>query len=240
MQNALCHSLLILNGSKYWVILATLLFQHSYECEYANTQLSIKSSKLTVKNTRARCKMCLNLTVKTTEWRQWLMVAKTGREIPLKKSKIFCPYSFNHQLSQSSLLLKSELRENFPNTGFLLVRIFPYSVQLRKNTDQKYLHICTLFMQWWNILNQPLMIHDEELYYGKKIEPRRKRRPLSIFVNIQKKPPEAFYEKRSLLKKRLWLNCFPVYIMKLLRTPFLQNTSRRLLLNISQYRTLAK
>ena len=31
-------------------------------------------------------------------------------------------------------------------------------------------------------------------------------------------------------KKRLWYSCFPVNFANLLRTPFLQNTSRRLLL----------
>ena len=33
-----------------------------------------------------------------------------------------------------------------------------------------------------------------------------------------------------LLKKRLWYRCFPVNFVKLLRTPFLQNTYGRLLL----------
>ena len=33
------------------------------------------------------------------------------------------------------------------------------------------------------------------------------------------------------LKKRLWRRCFPVNFAKFLRIPFLQNTSRRLLLN---------
>ena len=35
-----------------------------------------------------------------------------------------------------------------------------------------------------------------------------------------------------LLKKRLWHRCFPVNFAKFLRIPFLQNTSRRLLLYI--------
>ena len=35
----------------------------------------------------------------------------------------------------------------------------------------------------------------------------------------------------TLLKKRLWHRCFPVNFAKFLRTPFLQNTSGRLLLN---------
>ena len=34
----------------------------------------------------------------------------------------------------------------------------------------------------------------------------------------------------TLLKKRLWHGCFPVNFAKFLRTPFLQNTSGRLLL----------
>ena len=34
----------------------------------------------------------------------------------------------------------------------------------------------------------------------------------------------------TLLKKRLWDSCFPVNFAKFLRTPFLQNTSGRLLL----------
>ena len=36
----------------------------------------------------------------------------------------------------------------------------------------------------------------------------------------------------TLLKKRLWHSCFPVNFAKLLRTPFLQNTSERLLLDL--------
>ena len=36
----------------------------------------------------------------------------------------------------------------------------------------------------------------------------------------------------TLLKKRLWHRCFPVNFAKFLRTPFLQNTSRRLLLKV--------
>ena len=36
----------------------------------------------------------------------------------------------------------------------------------------------------------------------------------------------------TLLKKRLWQRCFPVNFATFLRTPFLQNTSRRLVLFI--------
>ena len=76
--------------------------------------------------------------------------------------------------------------------------------------------------------------------------------------NIQKQPPEVFCKKgilinfasftgkhlchslffnkvaglrsATLLKKRLWHRCFPVNVAKFLRTPFLQSTSRRMLL----------
>ena len=40
----------------------------------------------------------------------------------------------------------------------------------------------------------------------------------------------------TLLKKRVWHRCFPVNFVKFLKTPFLQNTSGRLLLpNVSSY-----
>ena len=76
----------------------------------------------------------------------------------------------------------------------------------------------------------------------------------NLFKNIQKQPPEVFYEERcpqkfhrihrkkpepelelgipaALLKQRIWHRCFPVNFVKFLRTPFLQNTTGRLLLN---------
>ena len=40
----------------------------------------------------------------------------------------------------------------------------------------------------------------------------------------------AGFRPAILLKKKLWHRCFPVNFAKLLRTPFLQNTSGRLLL----------
>ena len=39
------------------------------------------------------------------------------------------------------------LCEKCPNTEFFLVRIFPYPVRIRENTDQKNLRIWTLFTQ---------------------------------------------------------------------------------------------
>ena len=41
---------------------------------------------------------------------------------------------------------------------------------------------------------------------------------------------EISHRPATLLRKRLWHKCFPVNFAKFLRTPFLQNTSGRLLL----------
>ena len=81
-------------------------------------------------------------------------------------------------------------------------------------------------------------------------------------MDFQKQSPEMFYKNRckfrkihrktlvleflffnkvaglrdkTLLKKRLWHRCFPVNFAKFLRTPFLQNTSRRLFLDLVKY-----
>ena len=46
-----------------------------------------------------------------------------------------------------------------------------------------------------------------------------------------------------LLKKTLWHRCFPVNFAKFIRTPFLQNTTGRLLLNLAyvlKYKALTK
>ena len=61
-----------------------------------------------------------------------------------------------------------------------------------------------------------------------------------MFLKISQNSQENTYARVSpvssslrpaiLLKKRLWHRCFPVNFVKFLITPFLQNTSRRLLL----------
>ena len=61
-----------------------------------------------------------------------------------------------------------------------------------------------------------------------------------VFLEVSKNSQEntcarASFNKnylKTLLKKRLWHRCFPVNFVKFLRTPFLQNTSGRLLLKI--------
>ena len=46
-----------------------------------------------------------------------------------------------------------------------------------------------------------------------------------------------FNKVATLLKKRLWHRCFPVNFAKFFRTPFLQNASGWLLLNLSKFTT---
>ena len=44
---------------------------------------------------------------------------------------------------------------------------------------------------------------------------------------------DSGFRPATLLKKRLWYRCFPLNFVKFLRTPFLQNTSERLLLHVA-------
>ena len=53
----------------------------------------------------------------------------------------FCIFRSNSNFEKQTLC------EMCPNTDFFLVRIFPYSVKIRENTDQKKLLIWTFFAQ---------------------------------------------------------------------------------------------
>ena len=55
-----------------------------------------------------------------------------------------------------------------------------------------------------------------------------------VFLEISQNLQENTYARVSFSKKRLWHRCFPVNFPKFLRTPFLQNTSRRLLLTFKR------
>ena len=57
----------------------------------------------------------------------------------------------------------------------------------------------------------------------------------SLFLN-----KIAGFRSATLLKKRLWHRCFSVHFTKFLRSPFLQNTSGRLLLTIAIYNNFIK
>ena len=62
----------------------------------------------------------------------------------------------------------------------------------------------------------------------------------SVLKNFVKFTGKHLYQNlprpATLLKKGLWNRCFPVNFTKFLRTPFLQNTSRRLLLDLIRIR----
>ena len=58
-----------------------------------------------------------------------------------------------------------------------------------------------------------------------KFHKRNRKIPVSNSLCLR---PEAC----NLIKKKLWLSCFPVNFVRYLRTPFLQNASGRLLPNI--------
>ena len=60
------------------------------------------------------------------------------------------------------------LREKCPNTEFFLVRIFLYSDWIQENTDQKKLHIWTLFAQWKEI-KEITYLKEKEITYLKEI-----------------------------------------------------------------------
>ena len=63
---------------------------------------------------------------------------------------------------------------------------------------------------------------------------------LEISENSQKNTCARSLRPATLQKKKLWYRCFPVNFAKFLRTPFLQNTSGRLLLLLAfQKRSLA-
>ena len=49
---------------------------------------------------------------------------------------------------QNFYVVLQSLRNKGQNTEFFLARIFPYSVQIWENTDQKKLRIWALFTQW--------------------------------------------------------------------------------------------
>ena len=61
--------------------------------------------------------------------------------------------------------------------------------------------------------------------------------PESLFKKetFLKKEQSLFFKKETFLKKELWHRCFHVNFAKFLRTPFLQNTSGRLLPNFKTY-----
>ena len=97
---------------------------------------------------------------------------------------------------------------------------------LKPPTALKYRlpHICFSVIfenSWWHLLKKDL----QTAAFGSWQYFRNCHRTCSVRESVLRR-------LATLLKKSLWHRCFLVNFVKYLRTPFLQNTSRRLLLNI--------
>ena len=111
------------------------------------------------------------------------------------------------------------------------VIFFIYS-QLLKGTGIVY-NIMAIFYRIAWLVDPAIYIYSSTLFrktlFNRHIE--------ILLQHKHKDLPESLFNKfvglrpASLLKKRLWRKCFPVNFTKFLRTPFLQNTSGRLLLH---------
>ena len=73
----------------------------------------------------------------------------------LKRSFMCCYITWMNVLVNLEVTTYSRLK-------FSLVRIFPYSVQIWENTDQKKLRIWTLFTQWYCHLNVAKLFFEEK------------------------------------------------------------------------------
>ena len=93
--------------------------------------------KLEINNWSKQCLSHIRKVIDRTKrmWRDTLIYRITNPELQLERIKP----NPNHQWPMC---------EKCSNTEFLLVRIFPYSVQIPENTDQKKLHIWTISTQW--------------------------------------------------------------------------------------------
>ena len=111
------------------------------------------------------------------------------------------------------------LREKCPNTEFFLVRIYPHSNWIRRDTELsafspnagKYRPEKT---PYWDIFMQCL-------FYICKIDLIVK----NVHLKVSKKLSGKHLCQGLLFKKRLWRRCFPVNFVKFLRTPISTNFS---------------
>ena len=91
---------------------------------------------------------------------------------------------------------------------------------------------CSLiyFLVFWSVCScyvfycSPLQKQSPEVYYKKGV--------LKNFAKFRRK--HLCFTPVTLTKKRPWQRCFPLNFAKFLRTPFLQNTSGRLLLPLEE------
>ena len=78
--------------------------------------------------------------------------------------------------------------------------------------------------------------HYEDTSYSQRPEAATRGGALSLWKKRFLEISQNLQENVCVLVKRLWHWCFPVNFAKFLRTPFLQNTPGRLLLNITSFK----
>ena len=83
------------------------------------------------------------------------------------------------------------------------------------------------FMDTFTLVRDSLEKQDSRF---REAFPTEKRVAIAFGISHQRCSMKKYLRPATLLKKRLWQRCFPVNFAKFLRTPFLQNTSGRLLL----------
>ena len=90
-------------------------------------------------------------------------------------------------------------------------------------------------MQWIVVQKQPPEVFCKKVVLRNFVKCKGKHMCQSLLFN-----KVAGLRSATLLKKRLWQKCFPLNFAKFLGTPFLQNTSWRLLLVVyrTQYNSL--
>ena len=112
-------------------------------------------------------------------------------------------------------------------------------MSVKNNTTQKIKHRFKVFFMKCEEIHLKKNIKKLHFLYIssrlKKIRSSHQRCPmkkvvLRIFAKFTGKHLYQSLGPATLLKKRLWHRCFPVNFAKFLRTPFLQTTSGRLLL----------
>ena len=88
------------------------------------------------------------------------------------------------------------------------------------------------FMDTFTLVRKSLEKQDTQF---REAFPTEKRVAIAFGISHQRFSMKKGLRPATLLKKRLWPRCFPVNLAKYLRTPFLQNTSGRLILRFMAF-----
>ena len=139
---------------------------------------------------------------------------------PIRKSRVKFQITEFWAFENCATVLKKRLRCNCFHVNFEKFSCFFYRTPQGK---------CFLIYLWNYWLKQPLELFCKKCVLRNFARFTGQHLCQSLFFNKVEGLRPA-----SLFKKRLWHRCFPVNFAKFLRTPFLQNTSRQLLLNWSK------